>query len=295
MDSVQQDQWIDEVIRQVLAAIAHASELREAIVFKGAWILNAHLKDERHSLDIDANAACEWSSANPLLEDQRVFFEKTIQRVVSRYFEKQSPIRFTVTGTKVEKRPRKEHPRNWTAFWVRIAIQDAIHVGVLGLPSIEIDIAAPEELGPGAVETIELLGAPAKVYSLHRIAGEKLRAYLTSLPEYRKKMGGGERAFRVKDLYDLARILRSKPINDSDFWNAAANEFKLACQSRLVDCKGVETFMQEWQAARSSYEGESQLRGVPFREAEAALTTIVQFIVGRGFLPLEFPLGDARE
>lgn len=293
MDSEQQDQWIDEVIRQVLAAMAHASELREAIVFKGAWILNAHLKDERHSLDIDANAACEWASANPLLEDQRVFFEKTIQRVVGRYFEKQSPIRFTVTGTKVEKKPRKEHPRNWTAFWVRIAIQDAMHVGVWGLPSIEIDIAAPEELGSGAVETIELLGAPAKVYSLHRIAGEKLRAYLTSLPEYRKKMRGGERAFRVKDLYDLARILRSKPINDGNFWNAAANEFKLACQSRLVDCKGADTFMQEWQAARSSYEGESQLRGVPFPEAEAALTTIVQFIVGKGLLPLEFSMDNA--
>jgi len=43
MNEVQRNQWIDEVIQQVLAAIAHANELRDALIFKGAWILNAHL------------------------------------------------------------------------------------------------------------------------------------------------------------------------------------------------------------------------------------------------------------
>jgi hypothetical protein len=38
-------------------------------------------------------------------------------------------------------------------------------------------VPAPETLGPNAVETLEVQGIPARVYALHRIAGEKLRAY----------------------------------------------------------------------------------------------------------------------
>jgi len=293
MNADQQSQWVDEVIQQVLAAIAHAPELREAIVFKGAWILNSHLKDNRHSMDIDANAACAWASANPLLEDQRMFFERTIQRVVSRRFEGQSPVRFQVTGTKVEKKPRREHPRSWTGFGVRIAVHDAMHADVLGMPTIEIDIAAPEEVGPEAVETIDLLGASARVYSLHRVAGEKLRAYLTSLPEYRKKVGGGELSFRVKDLYDLTRILRARPLTDHAFWKKAGAEFQLACKSRLVDCQDTSTFIQDWGTAQNIYESDPLLRAIPFREAEAALTSIARLLQADGFIPITFPLENA--
>ena len=290
MNANQKSQWVDELIQQVLAAIAHASELREAIVFKGAWILNSHLLDNRHSMDIDANTACEWAAANPLLEDQRIFFERTIQRVVSRHFEGQSPVRFRVTSTKVEKKPRREHPRNWTAFWVRIAIHDAMHAEALGMPSVEIDIAAPEELGPEAVETIDLLGAPARVYSLHRVAGEKLRAYLTSLPEYRKKMGGGERLFRVKDLYDLTRILRARPLTDHAFWKKVGAEFQRACQSRLVDCQELSTFTQDWRTAQKIYESDPLLRSISLREAEVALTSIARFLEADKIIPVDFPL-----
>ena len=64
---------------------------------------------------------------------------------------------------------------------------------------MEIDVAAPETLGPDAVQTLIVKGIPARVYALHRIAGEKLCAYLTSLPPYRRNMQGGDREFRVKD------------------------------------------------------------------------------------------------
>lgn len=286
MNELQRNQWIDKVIQQVLAAIAHAHELRDALIFKGAWILNAHLKDSRHSGDIDANAATDWAAATPDLENQRNFFEKTIHRTVDRYFERQNPVRFKVTNTRVEKKPKKGHPGNWTAFCVRLTIQDALLTGVSGIPPIEIDIAAPERLGPDAVQTIELLGAPARAYALHRIAGEKLRAYLTSLPEYREKMGGGERSFRAKDLFDLTRILRAKPIIDHGFWTNAANEFVLACQSRLVDCRGLETFMQEWKTAQSIYENDPLLRAIPFAEAEAALKQICEFLATKSYFPI---------
>ena len=121
--------------------------------------------------------------------------------------------------------------------------------GVRGLPMLEIDVAAPETLGPDAVETITVKGIPARVYALHRIAGEKLRAYLTSLPAYRRKMQGGDREFRVKDLHDIARILRARPVSDAKFWTEASHEFQLACESRLVDCRGTAAEVGEIAAA----------------------------------------------
>jgi hypothetical protein len=37
------------------------------------------------------------------------------------------------------------------------------------------------------------------------------------------------REFRVKDLHDIARILRARPMSDATFWNDAGQEFLLAC------------------------------------------------------------------
>jgi len=161
--------------------------------------------------------------------------------------------------------------------------------GVRGLPMLEIDVAAPETLGPDAVQTITVKGIPARVYALHRIAGEKLRAYLTSLPAYRRKMQGGDREFRVKDLHDIARILRARPVSDVKFWTDAGHEFKLACQSRLVDCRGLESFMENWSQVRERYETDKSLDRVSFDEAEHALKTVVGLIEKQGIFPLEFP------
>jgi len=173
---------------------------------------------------------------------------------------------------------------------VKLAIRDNFLAEVRGLPPAEIEIAAPELFGPEAIETCEFLGAPSRVYSLHRIAGEKLRAYLTSPPEYRGKMGGGDREFRVKDLHDLGRILRTKPETDRDFWQKAASEFRLACQSRFVDCQGPKTFYQGWSLARSRYEADMNLARVPFAEAETALNAILGVFTAEGVFPLAFPV-----
>jgi len=150
-------------------------------------------------------------------------------------------------------------------------------------------VAAPETLGPDAVETLNVQGISARVYALHRIAGEKLRAYLTSLPSYRRKMQGGDREFRVKDLHDIARILRARPASDAEFWTKAGYEFQLACQSRLVDCRGLVSFMESWPLARERYETDRSLDKVSFDEAEQALKIVVGLIEGQGIFPMEFP------
>ncbi len=161
-----------------------------------------------------------------------------------RHFERQNPVKYRLGRVKVDRQPPKGHQRGWDAFILRIEVQDNSKEGVFGLPMLEIEVAVPETLGPDAVEALAGQGIPAKVYALHRIAGEKLRAYLTSLPAYRPKMQGGDREFRVKDLHDNARILRALPVSDARFWNDAGHEFLLACQSRLVDCRGLESFME---------------------------------------------------
>jgi hypothetical protein len=97
---------------------------------------------------------------------------------------------------------------------------------------LEIDVAAPEHSARMRASSSKEL---ARVYALHRIAEKRI----TSLPAYRRKMQGGDREFRVKDLHDIARILRARPVSDAKFWTEAGHEFQLACQSRLVDCRGL--------------------------------------------------------
>ena len=102
-------------------------------------------------------------------------------------------------------------------------------------------------------------------------------------------MQGGEREFRVKDLHDIARILRTRPASDAEFWTKAAHEFQLACQSRLVDCRGLESFMENWPLARERYETDRSLDKVSFDEAEQALKIVVGLLEKQGVFPLEYP------
>ena len=153
-----------------------------------------------------------------------------------------------------------------------------------------MDMAAPETLGPDAVETLTVQGIPAKVYALHRIAGEKLRALSYVASALPAKDARGCQKFRVKDLHDIARILRARPASNEEFWTKAGGEFQLACQSRLVDCQGLESFMENWSLARERYEADGSLRNVTFDEAERALKIVAGLIEGQRIFPLEFPI-----
>ena len=289
MNPESRDQWINEILDEVFLAVIAWEPLRNALIFKGARILNLHLGDSRQSLDIDSNIAPELVASAPNLAAQASFLEAQIPPALRRHFERQNPVKYRLGRVNVVGKPPKGHLRGWDAFLLRIEVQDNSMAGVRGLPMLEIDVAAPETLGPDAVQTLTVKGIPARVYTLHRIAGEKLRAYLTSLPAYRRKMQGGEREFRVKDLHDNARILRARPESDAKFWTEAGREFQLACESRLVDCRGLESFMENWSQARERYEADKSLDRVSFDEAEHALKTVVGLIEKQEIFPLEFP------
>ena len=289
MNRESRDHWINESLNEVFLAVIASEPLRKALIFKGARILNLHLGDIRQSFDIDSNLAPELAQSTPDPAAQASFLKAQIPPALRRHFERQNPVKFKLGRLNVVRRPPKGHRRGWNAFLLRIEVQDNRLAGVLGLPKLEIDVAAPETLGPGAVEVLNFQGIPAKVYALHRIAGEKLRAYLTSLPAYRRKMQGGDREFRVKDLHDIARILRARPASNLEFWTKAGHEFQLACQSRLVDCRGLDSFMENWSLVRERYETDRSLGKVSFDEAEQALKIVVELIERQGIFPLHFP------
>lgn len=289
MNRASREQWINTVLHEIFQAVIAWEPLRDALIFKGARILHLHLGAGRQSLDIDSNIAPELAIANPSAEAQADFLEQELPRALRRRFDRQVPVRYGLGRVTVDRNPPKGHRRGWNAFRLRIAVQDHSLAEVRGLPMLEIDVAASETLGPNAVETLIMEGIPARVYALHRIAGEKLRAYLTSLPAYRRKMEGGDREFRVKDLHDIARILRARPVTDRKFWADAGQEFQLACESRLVDCCGLESFMEGWPLARERYESDGSLMSISFAEAESALRVVVGLFEQQKIFPLEYP------
>jgi hypothetical protein len=103
-------------------------------------------------------------------------------------------------------------------------------------------------------------------------------------------MRGGERQHRVKDLHDLARILNFMPLSDRQFWTKAADEFRLACRSRFVDCAGLDAFLEGWTLTRQAYKADANLAAVPFDHAEHALRAMVGFFEQLRVFPLTYPL-----
>ena len=142
------------------------------------------------------------------------------------------------------------------------------------------------------MEPLELAGRTVLAYSLARIAGEKLRAFLTSLPTYRSKLNRPGEAVRAKDLFDLTMIFRNRPLpGEAAFWESAGREFHIACESRYVDCIGLGSFREQWDVTRKTYESSGAVgRDIPFEEVEATLRHIVTFLEEHGVVPFEFPL-----
>ncbi len=291
MDAARQTQWKDELLGEILKAVSLHAHLRPALIFKGARILNLHLGSQRQSLDIDSSLRIEFQREIPDRNQQADWFEGQLTVAIRNHFEAQEPVRYTLEGVKVvQNPPATPHPRGWDGLVAKIRVTDQKLRGVRGLPTVELEIAAPEELGPDAVCELPLDGLTIQAYALHRIAGEKMRAFLTSLPEYRSKISSAQREVRAKDLHDLARILEARLIGDEKFWLNAANEFQLACKSRFVDCEGPETFRQEWDTTKAMYESEAKLVAVPWVHVEEAIASILGLFEQHGVFPLRFPL-----
>lgn len=283
--------WESEAMDLVFKIVAASPNIAEALIFKGARVLNLHLGTIfRQSYDLDSNIAADFIQRHPDPNEQQSWLETELLRSLRRGFELESPVRYRLDRVRVTRKPPKSHPRGWDAFEVSLTAQD-LRRSIRGLPPLVIDVAAPGELSEGSAVHLDHGGSQIRAYSLERIAGEKLRAFLTSLPAYNTKIGRTPRSRRVKDVYDLARIQLYRPISDHLFWRAAGEQFRLACGSRLVDCSGIATFEQELTATRTAYEQDPTLpKDIGFDEAWAGLRTIIELWEEKGIIPLEFLL-----
>ena len=261
------------------------------LVFKGARVLNERLQEVgRRSLDIDSNLSQSFVDSIPERAIRQEHLERELQIAMSRYFESQSPVMYRLERIRIDPQPPLDHPQGWDGYDVRISISDHTRPHVRGLPSLALDIAAPEPLRQDSIAPLTIGTATVLAYTLERIAGEKLRAFLSSLPQYRAKIKKPGEAVRTKDIFDLARIGRVRPIGNRQFWLRAGDEFRLACSSRFIDCRGLETFEQDLATTQSSYQNDPTIPSEPeFHEAWNTVRMIVAFLESSHLIPFEFP------
>lgn len=299
MNDHDQRRWKNQVLEFALAAFAAHESLRTALIFKGARILNLRLGDtaSRESFDLDSNMDIHCATAHPSKAEQCDFLERESLLALKRHIARQDPARFSLRSVRTELNPpRDNHPFDWTGFIVKIGLLDNENPAVLNTPAAKIEIAAPETLGEGVVSPLYLRdGLLVQAYTLERIAGEKMRAFLSSLPAYRAKIGRRPDTPRHKDLYDLARIRRRFEIADNAFWRTAGREFRLACESRFVDCAGIETFAQDLATTRQIYKRDPNLpKDIPFEEAWATVQAAVGLFTGLGILPFAYAIPEGH-
>ena len=287
------EQWKSQNLTWVLRAFAEHPALRSILVFKGARILNLRLNSEdRQSLDIDSSLDVTCLPKGTVNE-QAAYLQKETDLALRKLATQENPLVRQVEFVRVEVVPKSgTHPFGWMGFLIRIRLKDNALSGERGLPTLEIDVAAHEPLGTHAVSDLSLgAGLTVRAYTVERIAGEKMRAFLTSLPAYKLKTGRRADTVRVKDLYDLTRIARVHPLDsDVDFWRHAGEEFRMACESRYVDCAGIVTFGENLAMTRKLYESPIIPHDIPFETAWQTIGHIVTIWEKAGVIPLSFAL-----
>jgi len=294
MNPEEQNRWKSGVLDTIFEAMASSEALTDLLVYKGARVLNRRLKHlGRQSLDIDSNLAMEAATE---LEREAIapLLEREVTRALNGYFEAQDPVRYRLGSARVRTRPspRKPHPLGWDAFEVVLHLRDLRRSDVLGLPGIRIDVAAPEALLEDSAEPLAVGEYQVMAYSLPRLAGEKLRAFLSSLPEYRLKMRKPGEGVRAKDVYDVARIAGEHPLSDTAFWRKVGVEFRTACESRFIDCDGLTTFEQDLPVTRHTYENDPTIPAgeIPFKDAWASVRGAVRLFEEWEVVPFRFPI-----
>ena len=293
MESFDPDRWQSEALDQIFEALAASPLIAQSMVFKGARVLNLRLGHSRQSLDIDGNLS-NMFAASVLTQDARLaFFDKHLRLALTRHFDRQDPVRYTFSDLTIQRRPKTDHRFGWDGFSIKLRISDQQIGNTNVLPDLGLDITTPEPVSAHAIAPLKIGRHEVQAYTLERIAAEKLRAFLTSLPAYRAKLFPKERPVpvRTKDLHDLARICRTKvPAESSPFWEQVAEDFKLACQHRFVDCEGLCTFQDNWDVTKADYRHDAKLNSVHVDEAEAALRSVTNVLSALSIFPLGFPL-----
>lgn len=293
MNTSQQENWKFEVISQIVTALAKNDRLKKALIFKGALILNEYLPTKRKSLDIDSNLDQEFIKIYPTREAKEVFLSEQFERAISHHFEAQDPVRYELLSLSVRPNPKTDHPRGWNGFLITVSIKDNEKEGVRGLPKLTIDVAASESLSDRSISEMDYNGVRIRAYSLERVTGEKARAYLSALQTYCTKMKRSRDIVRIKDLYDISQILRNRPLSDEKFWDIAGSEFRLACESRFVDCSGKRSFLEGWENTRVAYEKSPVFpNDISFDDVTMSITAISDYWERIGVVPFEFPLPE---
>lgn len=172
------------------------------------------------------------------------------------------------------------------------AVLEEQFLRALGVPTLTMDLAAPEQFGAGAVERREMGVGYVLVCSNHNLIAGKLRAFLESTALHRAKLTLPGRPLRVKDLVDLARawdVYRDEP---SAFWRAVAGHLEVGCRSRLVDCAGWTTFASLSDAAMQAYQADPATANSSYDFAEAwqRLESLVGRLAGLDLFPIIVPL-----
>lgn len=255
MNRNNRENWKDEALDFILVAIAQDHELNACLIFKGARLMRGRVTSmRRRSLDLDATIARNSQATGSSAAETAAWFEARLSKAIERAAESEQPVRYALNRIRVTPSPNQLHPHGWQGFVVEVQFVDRRRPGVLGIPRLDIDLAAPEELGPGAIETIEFNGTSLHAYTIARQAAEKLRAILQSLP---------------------------------------VAVFVAACHDRLVDCAGWETFAENEEVTARDYRNDANLRGeASFEDAWKALRLIVADLDRRGIFPIRNPLPE---
>ena len=78
---------------------------------------------------------------------------------------------------------------------------------------------------------------------------------------------------------------------NTEFWHRVGLDFHIACKSRFVDCKGLESFAENLPVTRKTYiETAAIPDDITFEEAWTVITNIVIFFEENKVLPFDFPL-----
>ena len=99
----------------------------------------------------------------------------------------------------------------------------------------------------------------------------------------------------IEEAAEHGCIRRRFEIADNALWRTAGREFRLACESRYVDCAGIETFAEDLGTTRQIYEADPTLpKDIPFVEAWATVQAAVELFMGFGIIPFAFPIPEGH-
>jgi hypothetical protein len=287
------DPRLTPLLEEVYLGLVGSPELSSILIYKGARVLRQMLVTTRYSQDIDVTLRAEFVREHQSIAEQKRLLAGLISSALTGRFENSNPVRYTLLEVDLRLRPGRDVPDHWRMFATFIHVRDALSASAAELVA-QIDISIAEQLSESAIADILVGDHTIYAYTLSRIAGEKLRAFLSCLPAYRRKIGQQSMERRAKDLFDLAKICAEHPLADEAFWRQAAREFVLACEFRKIDCAGMESFTEDWGVTEVEYARDERLKEVSIMHARATLQALVSFLKQHKYIPLSNPL-DIRK